>query len=98
MLEKQDLPNGHVRVTFILSPEIWADSIALVGEFNGWDPHTLLLHQSHRDEGWSVTLELETNRSYRFRYLVDGSEWMDDDRCDGCEPNVYGSFDSVVRT
>jgi hypothetical protein len=42
MLEKETLDNGMVRVTFRVSYEIWADRIALVGEFNDWDA---LLHQ-----------------------------------------------------
>jgi hypothetical protein len=41
---------------------------------------------------------LEANNSYRFRYLVDGEEWMDDDHADGYEANVFGGFDSVVST
>jgi 1,4-alpha-glucan branching enzyme len=98
MIEKESLGNGHVRVTFRVSQEIWADSIALVGEFNDWDPHSLPLHQCRGDEGWSVTIELEAGRTYRFRYVVDGEEWMDDDHCDGYELNVYATSDSVVRT
>jgi 1,4-alpha-glucan branching enzyme len=98
MIEKEHMGNGLVRVTFRVSQEIWADSIALVGEFNAWDPHSLLLHQSRSDEDWTVTIDLESHRSYRFRYVVNGKEWMDDDHCDGCELNVYGTFDSVVCT
>jgi 1,4-alpha-glucan branching enzyme len=98
MIKKQGLGDGHVRVTFCVSHEIWADSIALVGEFNDWDPHSLLLQQSRADAEWSVTIELDPGHSYRFRYLVNGEEWMDDDHCDGSEPNLYGTFDSVVRT
>jgi len=37
MLEKESLEDGYVRVTFRVSHYIWADSIALVGEFNDWD-------------------------------------------------------------
>ena len=98
MLEKKVLENGMVRVTFHLSEQIWADHIALVGEFNNWDRHSHELHQTHHDHSWHISLDLESNRSYRFRYLVDGEEWMDDDHADGYEANPFEGFDSVVST
>jgi 1,4-alpha-glucan branching enzyme len=98
MLEKEVLEDGYVRITFRVSHHIWADSIALVGEFNDWDAHSDLLRRTHDDGEWHISLVLETNRSYRFRYLVDGKEWMDDDHADGCEANPFGGFDSVIFT
>jgi 1,4-alpha-glucan branching enzyme len=98
MLEKEPTENGYVRVTFRVSHYIWADCIALVGEFNGWDTHSHLLHQTRGDGEWHISLLLEANSSYRFRYLVDGKEWMDDDHADRYEPNPFGGFDSVVLT
>ncbi|MGD8474587.1 MAG: isoamylase early set domain-containing protein [Anaerolineae bacterium] len=98
MLEKESLENDTVRVTFRVSHHIWADSIALVGEFNDWDTHSHLLHQTRDDGEWHISLVLEANKTYRFRYLVDGSEWMDDDHADGYEPNPFHGFDSVVCT
>lgn len=98
MLEKEPLVNGRVRVTFRVSRHIWADHIALVGDFNGWNTRSHFLQQTHDDEDWHISLELEADRSYRFRYIVDGEDWIDDDHADGCEPNPYGGFDSVVCT
>jgi 1,4-alpha-glucan branching enzyme len=98
MLEKESLENGNVLVTFRVSHYIWADSIALVGDFNGWNTHNHLLHQTRDDGEWHITLVLEKDRTYRFRYLVDGREWMDDDHADGYEVNPFGGFDSVVFT
>jgi 1,4-alpha-glucan branching enzyme len=98
MLYKQTLDNGKVRVTFSLPEHIWADCIALVGDFNHWDRHTHTLRQTRGDGSWHISLDLEPKCSYRFRYLVDGEGWMDDDHADGCEPNPYGGYDSVVVT
>ena len=98
MLEKESLRNGYVRITFRVSRYIWADSIALVGDFNDWDAHSHLLHQTCGDDDWHISLVLECRRAYRFRYLVNGEEWMDDDHADDYEPNPYGGFDSVVLT
>ena len=98
MMKKETLNSGMVRVTFRVSHEIWADRIALVGEFNDWDAHLHLLRQTRADGEWHISLELEAGRSYCFRYLVNGKEWMDDDRADSYRPNAYGGFDSVVHT
>lgn len=98
MLEKERTENGYVRVTFRVSHYIWADSIALVGEFNGWDAHSHPLHQTRGDGEWHISLLLEAHSSYRFRYLVDGKEWMDDDHADHYALNPFGDYDSVVVT
>ena len=98
MLEKESLENGYVRVTFRVSHYIWADCIALVGDFNDWDAHCNLLHPTRDDGEWHISLVLEKGRAYRFRYLVDGKEWMDDDHADDYEPNPFQGFDSVVFT
>jgi 1,4-alpha-glucan branching enzyme len=98
MLEKELLENGTVRVTFRISHYIWADSISLVSDFNGWDACSHPLHQTRDDGEWHISVVLQRNRTYRFRYLVDGREWMDDDHADGYEPNPFGGFDSVVFT
>jgi 1,4-alpha-glucan branching enzyme len=98
MLEKEVLENGRVRVTFHLPDHIWADCIALVGEFNDWDARSHLLHQTHIDHSWHTSVDLDAGRSYCFRYLVDGMEWMDDNHADGYQPNPFGGFDSVVKT
>lgn len=97
MLEKEPLDNGLVRVTFRVSNHLWVDHVALVGEFNDWEPHHLLLRQTD-DNDWHISLDLEAGRSYRFRYLVDGREWMADDHADDYEQNPYEGVDSVVVT
>ena len=40
MIHKAFIQRDHktlARVTFVLPSSIWADQIALVGDFNGWD-------------------------------------------------------------
>ena len=98
MLEKAYKEGDLVVVTFSLSEEIWADRIALVGDFNHWDAQAHLLQQTRDDGSWHVSLELPAGHTYRFRYLIDDEEWMDDNHADGYLPNPYGGFDSVVRT
>jgi 1,4-alpha-glucan branching enzyme len=96
MLKREISGNGMTRVTFRISKHLWADRVALIGEFNDWDPHAHLLQQAHLDADWHTTLELEMGHAYRFRYLVDEEHWMDDDQADGYELSPDGGVDSVV--
>ena len=85
------------QVTFVLpreaAPE--AESVCVLGEFNSWaqDAHPL---KKHKNGDFTATLELETGRSYRFRYIIDGWKYENDWYADRYEPNPYGGEDSVV--
>lgn len=87
-----------VLVRFELPPAIWADSVYLVGDFNNWDQAAHPLARDRADGTWYVVLELERDREYHFRYLVNGYEWHNDWRADGYAPNPYGGTNSVVST
>jgi hypothetical protein len=52
--------------------------------------------QRKPDGGFTVTLDLEAGRAYRFRYLLDGERWENDWTADDYVPNEYGGDDSLV--
>ena len=98
MIEKQVLPQrGKVKVTFRVSRSVWADQIALVGDFNGWDGSESPLVCTCSDPDWHITLELDAGRRYRFGYLMDGA-WNSDHDADGDETDDNGHVYSVVDT
>ncbi len=98
MLYKEVLANGtRVRVTFELPSSFWATTIALIGDFNGWDPHRHLLHQ-RLDGTWTITLELPAGRVYRFSYLVDGKDYCCEWHADQQHRNDSGTTTSIVIT
>ena len=97
MIKKEPMEKERrVLVTFGLSSSIWATRVNLVGEFNDWDTAATPMSRSRADADWKVSVELEAGRRYRFRYLVDGEEWLNDWQADDYFENVYGSDDSVV--
>ena len=99
MIKKEPSKNEqNLRVTFILPPAIWAESVHMVGEFNNWNRTSHPLTWDRQREQWSITLELARGREYRFRYLVNGSEWHNDWDADRYEPNAFGGDNSVVLT
>ncbi len=72
-----------------------ARKVTLVGDFNGWDKETTRLQKLDNGD-FTVTLELDPGREYRFRYLIDGKIWENDWRADKYVKNPYGDEDSVV--
>jgi 1,4-alpha-glucan branching enzyme len=87
------------KVTFKLSAVQLADaeSVSLLGEFNNWDPSALAMKKSKKGD-FSVSLTLEKDREYQFRYLVNGGTWLNDDTADAYLPSPL-SYDhnSVIR-
>ena len=87
---------GLCRVTFKLPAEANAQTAQLCGEFNDWNPNSHPMKRS-KDGGFALTLSMEPNREYRFRYLLDGERWENDWTADGYVPNTFGTEDSILR-
>ena len=87
---------GFMRITFELPSNMWAERVNLVGEFNDWDTTATPMRRNRSDSNWKATLELELGKPYRFRYLIEGKEWLNDWHADDHVENPYGSYDSVV--
>ena len=51
-----------------------------------------------KDGRFKTTLDLEKDREYQFRYLVNGSEWHNDWEADKYVPNPFSGDNSVVVT
>lgn len=83
-----------VRVTFSVPASLWADTISLAGDFNGWDAERTPLRKD--EESWSVSLLLERGRSYAYHYLVDDREWMTDWNADGYTVGRDGYSRSII--
>lgn len=94
MIEKQPGPDGTVRVTFSLPSSIWADTIHLVGDFNDWNPNATPLYLD--ESAWSITFDLVGGQSYRYRYLVNGTDWVNDWQADSFVTNGKNGEDTIV--
>ena len=67
----------------------------VVGEFNNWDP-TATPMKRKRDGSFSVALNLESGKEYRFKYFLDEKRWENDPQPDRLEVNAFGTHDSVI--
>ena len=86
---------GKARVTFTVDPQVGAQTAAVCGEWNDWSAGADVMHRD-AEGGFSVTVNLDAGRAYRFRYLLDGQRWDNDWAADAYQPNDFGGDDSVV--
>jgi len=83
------------RVTFKYPNQEHADSAMLAGTFNSWSTSDTPMKKL-KDGSFSVTLSLEAGQSYPFRYILDGTAWVNDPEADHYEANEHGESNSVL--
>ena len=100
-LKKQHLKSRPVvKVTFQLPKDAasGASSVALVGDFNGWNVYATPMDRL-KDGSFKKVLELQPGQVYEYRYLIDETKWENDWDADRYVRSAYGNCDnSVVET
>lgn len=86
MLPASELPEGFEN----------AEKAYLAGEFNDWNEESHPMQKT--PQGFSLTVDLDLNQEYQFRYLVDGSNWYNDWHADKYVPNPFIGDNSIVTT
>lgn len=85
--------HGATLVQFVLVASD-AKSVALVGDFNDWEPAATPLRNTSGG-GWSVALRLPPGR-HRYAFVVDGVRWIADPAAPPAPDDDFGSPGSVV--
>lgn len=81
-------------VTFEYDGDV--ESVQLVASANNWEPVEL---KKRKKDGVFYTRErFPKNTQVQFRYLLDGSDWVNDPEADAYVPNEHGSQNSVIDT
>ena len=72
------------KVTFSIAAEAIENTknVTLLGEFNNWNPETATTLKRQKDGSFKAAVELEAGKEYQFRYLLDGSVWINDSAAD----------------
>jgi 1,4-alpha-glucan branching enzyme len=86
------------KVTFTVPAEAAADTkkVALVGEFNSWNPEEAIALKKQKDGSFKASLELASGE-YQFRYILDDDKWENDWEADKYVPaGVAATENSVV--
>jgi hypothetical protein len=72
-----------------------ASSVALVGNFNGWDAAATPLTRDPSSGIWTATVSLAAGRQV-YAFMVDGSVWTLDPRAPSAQDPDFGTPSSVV--
>jgi len=85
------------KVTFRLSKSVVqsAAHVHLVGEFNQWNILATPMKRLKNGD-FILTLDLEPNRAYQFRYLINQVRWENDENADKYVPTPFGDCDNSV--
>ncbi len=97
-IKKQYLKSKTVcKVTFTLPKDMAmsAENVYLVGDFNGWNPEANPMKR-RKDGAFDITVNLEKDREYQFKYLLNGHIWENDDSADRYVRSPYGDTDNSV--
>lgn len=98
MIKKQySKTSPNCKVTFVLPLDAFPGEgeIRVLGEFNDWNWEQGLPMKPGKTE-YKAALELETGRSYEFRYLVDGRHWFNDSHADAYSPTRFGVENCII--
>lgn len=86
-------PSGSTIQLSLYAPQ--AQSVALIGEFNGWGSTTEIKLSPSGNGMWSVALPLPAGR-YQYAFLVDGHRWVTDPRAEQHLNDDFGRRNAVV--
>ena len=70
--------------------------MSLAGEFNDWKPKKVHIMRRLKNGEYTLTLDLEKDREYQFRYLIDNKRWENDWEADKYVKSPIGDQDNSV--
>ncbi len=72
-----------------------ARSVALVGDFNGWDTHATPMQRKAAPGVWSVSLPLPVGR-HQYAFVINETDWAPDPSAPPAMADDFGTPSSVV--
>ncbi len=97
-LQKKPLKTRPIsKVTFRLPKDAArnAKKVALVGDFNDWNPTATPMQRLSNGE-FKATVDLEQGHRYQFRYLIEGRTWENDGDADSYTYSGIGDSENSV--
>lgn len=84
-----------VEVHLVLSAP-GATSVAVVGDWNGWDLGAQELRDDDGDGLWELRFRVDPGRDYEYQFVVDGSTWRSDPLAALQVDDGFGGTNSVL--
>lgn len=85
------------KVTFRLTSAAakGAKTVSVVGEFNNWNIYASPMKRLKSKE-FTLTMDLDLDREYQFRYLIDENDWENDWEADKYVLSPFGDSENSV--
>jgi hypothetical protein len=71
-------------------------TVAIAGDFNGWNPQTNVLEDPEGDGIWTGTLKLEPGR-YEYMFVMDGEKWFPDPNALRYVKDGFGNKNAILE-
>jgi anti-sigma factor RsiW len=72
-----------------------AATVALVGDFNGWNPQRTQMVRVSREGLWRARIRLSPG-VYQYSFVVDGTSWVPDPQAKSTLADGFGGNNSVI--
>jgi len=73
-----------------------AHTVAIAGDFNGWNPQANILEDPEGDGIWTGTLKLEPGR-YEYMFVLDGEKWFPDPNALRYVKDGFGNKNAILE-
>lgn len=91
----QEVPTpGPGGVRFVVSVPV-AETVAVVGSFNGWSPTAHIMTRVGSNGFWTAVVPL-AGGEHAFMYLVDGTRWVVPPAAEDFVTDGFGNTNGVV--
>lgn len=96
--KKYSADKKNCRIAFTIPKEVGENfnEISLVGDFNSWDPDKNGFSKNNADGSFISEIELDAGKEYQFRYLCDGTTWLNEPDADKQEATSFGDSENSV--
>lgn len=84
----------YCKVKFSFAPEN-AETVEVLGLNSDWEKGIIL--KKKKDGTFSAEVSLPKDSKHEFKYLVNNTEWVNDEAADSEMANAYGGTNSVVE-
>jgi hypothetical protein len=71
-------------------------TVAIAGDFNGWNPQANLLEDPDGDDIWTTTLNLKPGR-YEYMFVLDGEKWFPDPNALRYVKDGFGNKNAILE-
>jgi hypothetical protein len=73
-----------------------ARKVAVVGDWNEWDPGAHVMTDEDGDGVWEVKIEVRRDREYEYQFLINGEKWVPDPNAALQVSDGFGGRNSVL--